>query len=215
MKLVKEIVIEKKSAEVFEVQQGQRFRIIAHEGEQVGDVCFINPNNIQDQFASGLTVLANHIQSTGNYQQVKKIYSKSPDPNHMLTITEDRIGHHYLATPGGCNEFGHELLGNLPEGYDSREELPSDYPTCSKNLVNALNKFGLTEINKVPNIFNLGMNVFINENQEREYKRPEFTKGDFTEFEAEMDVVVAISACPEAMIYNMFEPKGLCVQIFE
>ena len=49
-----------------------------------------------------------------------------------------------------------------------------------------------------------------------EMKASPIDKGDYVDLRAEMDCLVAISACPDDMgDYNEFQPKPLGVQIFD
>jgi len=48
-----------------------------------------------------------------------------------------------------------------------------------------------------------------------EFGLPEFTKGDYMEFRAEMDLVCALSACPAEEGYNGYDPKSLKAVVYE
>jgi hypothetical protein len=46
------------------------------------------------------------------------------------------------------------------------------------------------------------------------YHPPEFERGDYIEFRAEMDLIVGISACPnDTTEMNEYEPKPLTIQV--
>jgi len=47
------------------------------------------------------------------------------------------------------------------------------------------------------------------------YVVPTCKKGDYIEFRAEVDVLVASTSCPDSNEINAFKPKGLKYQIFE
>lgn len=196
-------VVPASSAEVFEIAEGQTFRIVAHEGEQVCDAVFLNADDPDEEYSSDMTVLLNQILEIGGLWQVRRLYSRPPETSLMLTVTEDRIKHHWPWAGGMCNSLLYSIRDGNP-----------DHPSCADNLHAALAEYGI-ERSKVPEVFNIGMNVAI-EDGRIVYKRPEFTKGDFIELRAEMDLIAAISACPnDTTVMNLFEPKPLRVDIDE
>ncbi len=203
MTLRTESVVPASSADVFEVRRDQYLRIIAHEGPQVCDAVFVGADDHEETYCSDLTVLYNQLQGTGDMRRVKQLYSRPPDTKMMLTVTEDRIGHHFPWAGGMCSSFLYEIRGGDPE-----------HANCADNLFEALTDYGL-EIAKVPEVFNIGMNVTVEDNQVA-YHPPEFERGDYIEFRAEMDLIAGLSACPnDTTDMNEYEPKSLKIQVYD
>ena len=46
------------------------------------------------------------------------------------------------------------------------------------------------------------------------FRRPA-RKGDFIEFQADIDILVAATSCPQVAIINDYNPKAMMYQIFE
>lgn len=199
MGATEEIIIPKQEAEIFSVEKGDIFRVIAHEGPQVADIVFINANDTDESYCSDMSVIVNSQNGTGNLWSIKELYSRPPNMSLLATITEDTIGHHYPWCGGMCCSWSYETRINDP-----------DHPNCADNLLDVLREYGLSTT-KVPEVFNLGMNPTV-EDDKVVYNEPEFGKGDFVEFRAEMDLIVAISACPnDYSVINFAEPKALKV----
>lgn len=78
MDLLEEFVIPKCDARAFPLLQGQRLRVIAHEGKQVADLKFINLHDHKEQFAAYWSVLLNATEGTNVGQQITKLWSKRP-----------------------------------------------------------------------------------------------------------------------------------------
>lgn len=201
MELVDEFVVPKCSAETFEVDEGQRFRVVAHEGAQVSDLVLINAEDETDTYAGFHTIAINQAKGIGNFDRVKELYSRAPDSKLLATITEDRVNDQQPWLEDGCSHVYHEHHG---DGYDG----------CSENIVSALNDAGY-DYSKAPNIFNFGMNFKREALPDIEFGLPEITKGDYMEFEAEMDLTAALSACPAEMNIHYFEPKSLKVLVYD
>ncbi|WP_436933811.1 DUF1989 domain-containing protein [Halovenus marina] len=193
-------VVPAESARSYRVDAGQRFRIVAHEGPQVCDAVFVGADDHSLTYSSDLSVLFNQLQGTGDMNQIETLYSRPPGMEPMLRVTADTIGHHFPWAGGMCSSYLYEVRDG-----------DSDHPNCADNLLAALNEQGLG-LTRVPEVFNIGMNVVV-EDDEIQYRPPEFERGDYIEFEAETDLIVAISACPnDTTVMNESSPKSLEVQ---
>jgi uncharacterized protein YcgI (DUF1989 family) len=89
--------------------------------------------------------------------------------------------------------------------------------SCSDNFTEALAEFGLgLEDVYSPSVLNAFSNVRIDPKGEGAIRidPPRSAKGDFIEFEAEMDVLVAVSACPDDLTaMNDHSCKAVEIQI--
>lgn len=207
LETVDEIEIPAETATTFEVEEGQYFRVVSHEGQNVADAVFFNRDDPEETYCSDMTVFYNQSQDLGDLWQVKEIYSRPPGTSLMATVTEDRMGHHFPVAGGMCS----------PKYYETRGYDPS-HESCANLLINAINDHGMDRT-KVPEVFNIGMNVEVVTTERGrvfEFYRPEYQKGDYLELRAEMDLVVAISACPDDINpINMYDPTGLKIVVLE
>jgi len=82
-----ELIVPRKGAEVFEATEGQRFRIIAHEGVQVSDLVLINSENSSDTYSANHSIMLNQAKGIGNFARLKELYSRAPDNKLLATVT--------------------------------------------------------------------------------------------------------------------------------
>jgi hypothetical protein len=65
----------------------------------------------------------------------------------------------------------------------------------------------------VPDVLNLFMNPLLHDDGTYEFLASPVSPGDFVALRAQMDALVAVSACPDDSAYNLGRPKALQVQI--
>jgi uncharacterized protein YcgI (DUF1989 family) len=160
------------------VQKGQFIRVIDVEGEQVSDlVCFARVDT-EEYLSSGRTI---------DYHQ--RIYLTEGDilysnrSNPMLSITLDPVGKHdFLLAP--CSR----------EMFRMTYGISGPHPNCLDNLSKSLGPFGINA-SQIPIAFNIFMNVALSEQGIITVKPPLSKAGDFIELQAEMDLIVGITAC--------------------
>ena len=97
-KIVEEFVIPKCSSKAHVVRKGQVLRVIAHEGEQVADIRFLNAHDYREQFAAGYSAALNTRDHIGGVKRIKTLYSKPPWENVMATVIDDKVGDHFFAS---------------------------------------------------------------------------------------------------------------------
>ncbi|WP_235019606.1 urea carboxylase-associated family protein [Natrialba sp. INN-245] len=193
-------VVPASTARAYQVAAHQRFRIVAHEGAQVCDAAFVGADDHSVTYSSDLSVLFNQLEGTGDIHSLETLYSRPPDTEPMVRVTEDTIGHHFPWAGGMCCSYLYEI----------RDDEPS-HENCADNLLTALNERGLS-LEKVPEVFNIGMHVTVEDDQ-IQYLPPEFGRGDYIELEPQIDLIVGISSCPnDTTIMNESEPKSLEIQ---
>ena len=187
-KVIHDFVIPKCAGKAFKVNKGEMFRVIEHEGKQVASLMFFNAHNYKEQFMAEFSGGLNyfHPSHLGSHYRLSKLYSKVPYENVMLTVTDNKIGDHFLGTH--CTRTMMEIW-----------KAP-DHRSCSDNFTDALKEFGLAlEDIYSPSVFNAFANVRIDPKGDGTVRiePPRSEQGDYIEFLAEMDVLVVVSVCPD------------------
>lgn len=203
-RVVEEFIIPKCSSKAFVVKKGQVLRVIAHEGKQVADIRFLSEHDPREQFSSWLSVTLNMREGVGGMKRLKKLYSKLPWQNVMLTVIDDKVGHHLFS--GQC----------IPKFYEMNGQ--PGHASCAVLFDECLKPYHLSmrDLDSA-SVFNVFMPVryLDDENGTYEFQRPSCEKGDYIDFLAEMDVLVAATSCPDDSIINDYEPKSMKYQILE
>jgi len=202
--LVEEFVIPKCSAKAFLLKKGQVLRVIAHEGKQVADIRFLNAHDYREQFTAWNSIGLNSAEGIGGSKRIKKLYSKPPWQNVMLTVIDDKVGDHLMGAQ--CTPKSYELEGR--PGHLSCADL---FDECLKPYHLSLRDLDST------GVFNVFMPLRFrdDENGTQVFQRPSCQQGDYIDFLAEMDVLVAATSCPNDGIVNDYQCKGMKYQIFE
>ncbi len=209
-KVIEDFVIPKCTGKAFKLNKGQLFRVIEHEGKQVAGLMFFNAHDYREQFMAEFSGGLNYFQppdlgSVGSHYRLGELYSKVPYENLMLTVTDNKIGDHFLGTH--CTKTTMDIL-----------KAPG-HRSCSDNFSDALCEFGLAlEDIYSPSVFNAFANVTIDQSGDGNIhiEPPRSKQGDYIEFQAEMDVLVAVSACPDdKSAINDHACKAIQIQISE
>jgi len=205
-RLIEEFVIRKCSAKAFLLKKGQALRVIAHEGKQVADLKFFNAHDYREQFASHWSEGINGVQGIGGARKLTKLYSKPPWERAMLTVIDDKVGDHF--PNGSCSERILQYDPDLIEGDK----------TCMDLFAEILRPYGISLVDLdsagTYNVF-MVMRPKDDEYGTWEFFPPRCEKGDYIEFLAEMDLLVAATSCPDKNAINEFKPKAMKYQIYE
>ena len=186
-----EVEIAPRSGAAFELSKGQRLTVIDPLGEQVADLVAYNRADIAEVISSGRTL-----------DYASRIYLTTGDPlysnrsNVMLRIVEDDVGRHdFLLTP--CSKDTFRIIYGDTDPHRG----------CFGNLAAALAPWGVTP-DAIPTAFNCFMNVPVNgETGELTVEPPLSKAGDRLVFEAEMDLVIGLTACSALQSNNgSFKP---------
>lgn len=171
-------VIEKQSGAAFKLQKGQKLKVIDPQGEQVSDMVLFNAADPREKISSGKTL---DFEESILITQGDWLWSNRS--NKMMKILEDTNGRNdFLLAP--CSPETFKIMYNNPEYH----------PSCFENLYTNLAPFGI-EPDDVPTAFNIFMNVQFDENGKLSVDPPLSKAGDYVLFEAEMDLIVALTAC--------------------
>ena len=163
----------------FEISAGEFLTIVDIEGYQIGDLVFFSAENPHERLSTSTTRAR-----CGRLQVREGDQLFSSEGRAMATLVEDRVGAHDIVShpcDKGRYEIDFHILG---------------HPSCTDNLVRALEEFGV-ESWWLPDPFNVFMNtVFLDDGRyftEAAVSQP----GDRLVLRAEMDLIGAISACPQ------------------
>jgi hypothetical protein len=179
----------------FRLKRGQQLRLIDPEGGQSGDLMAFAHDGSQ-RLSNGRT-----------FDYGGKIYLSTGDvlwsdrSAPMLTIVADEVGRHdFLYSP--CSiEMYHMQYGVT--GY---------HANCYDNLCAGLRDLGL-EPEPLPTAFNFFMNVDIHADGRLTFAPPKSRAGDSITLRAEMDLAIALSACPASTCNSGGPTKPLAFEV--
>lgn len=177
------------------LSRGQHLRLIDPEGGQSGDLFAVSQDGRQRlsngrTFDFGGTVYL----TTGN-----QLWSDHSEP--LLTIVSDDVGRHdFLYAP--CNDDMYRLQYGL-----------ADHANCYANLTTALHSLDVPPL-PVPTAFNFFMNVEIDAHGKLHIRAPKSRANDSMVLRAEMDLAIALSACPASTCNGGGATKPIAYEVF-
>ena len=179
------------SGTAFRLAKGERLRVTDPMGQQVSDLVAYNADDVEEYLSSGRSIdyASTMFLTTGHM-----LYSNRSRP--MLAIGRDDVGRHdFSLTP--CSEDTFRII------YGDTDPLPG----CQGNLEAALAPYGITP-DRVPIAFNVFMHVDVNgQTGEIKVLPPKSRAGDSVEFTAQMDLIIAMTACSAGQSNNFdFKP---------
>jgi uncharacterized protein len=200
-------IVEKNSGAAIEVKKGQRLRIA---GKSIVDFVAFNLHDLTERFDQARTK-TNQVKifiSAGDI-----LYSKRNNP--MLIIVEDTFkeGRHDLQK-GMCSRKRFEMVAQggskrvFAEGVDINPKKAEEIPDhgCWENLSEAVKPWNISP-DDVPSPFNIFQCMRIDPESGIMYDTLIRPKDEaHVDFRAEMDCLVAVSACPES-------GRGLAIRI--
>jgi uncharacterized protein YcgI (DUF1989 family) len=167
------------------MSKGQSIRLVNTSGTQVVDTWAFSVHNLGERMSMEHTRASlNKIFVTVNDTFVTN--QRSP----ILTITED-------TTPGN-----HDTL--MPacdvHRYAKQYGLKEYHGNCTDNLREALREIGEEGEEYSPTPFNVFMNIPIKDDKSLSWEPPTTEAGQHITFRAEMDLIIAFSACPNDVL---------------
>ncbi len=171
-------VITPQSGKAFYLEKGNVLTVIDPLGKQVSDMVLFNRFDLNEKISSGKTFDFEEtiLLTTGHY-----LWSNRS--NRMLKIVEDTNGRNdFLLAP--CSKETFEFMYNHT-GY---------HPSCLENLHVNLKPFGVTA-DDIPTAFNIFMNVQLDPKGKISVLPPTTIAGDYIKLEAQMDLLVGLTAC--------------------
>lgn len=162
---------------------GQSVRIVNTFGQQVVDTWAFNAADVTEFMSMEHTriFIGRIIPRVGDALVTNR---RRP----ILTLTEDNSGGVHDTLVAACDRWRYELLG-----------CPAYHDNCTDNLAAALGALGLAPP-ETPSPLNLFMNIPVIDGNAIEVRPPVSTPGSYVTLRAQMDCVVAFSACPQDMV---------------
>ncbi|MCK0125640.1 urea carboxylase-associated family protein [Gelidibacter sp. F2691] len=171
-------IIPPQTGAAFELKKGDILTIIDPLGQQVSDMVVFNREDPKEKISAGKSMDFEEsiLLTKGNF-----LWSNRS--RKMMEIREDTNGRNdFLLAP--CS----------PETFQIMYDNPEYHPSCQENLQQNLRPFGI-ELDDIPTAFNVFMNVQFDDKGKLRVLPPTSKPGDLVRFKAEMDLIVALTAC--------------------
>lgn len=195
--IVKEWIIPAQEYAAFTLSRGQVLRFVDVEGQQVPDVVCFNEHDLTEHLNMGNSLLLNRRREL---RQGDVLYSVICNP--MLTIVGYSNEESYSYGPM-CSEELNRIRYGVP-----------GTRACRENFALALAAYGFDR-RQIPNAFVPFMRVVVEADGAMEIKEPTSEPGDYYDLRAEMDLLVAVSNCPqERNPCNGFHPTPMGIILY-
>lgn len=165
------------------VKKGQLLRIVNTHGHQVVDTWAFNARDLTEFLSM------EHLRAAINRIRPKPgdaLVTNKRRP--IVTLVEDTSPGVHDTFIAACDIYRYQGLG-VTDYHDN----------CADNLRSAMADLGLTPP-EVPSPLNLWMNIPIAADGSIDWKEPVSKAGDYVVLKAEMDCIVAMSACPQDIV---------------
>jgi len=172
-----EHTIPPRSAHALRLAREDVLRVTDVDGSQVADLVAFNADDTAEHFSQAFTRANNDKAGVvvGDH-----LYSNLNTP--VLTVVEDTVGVHDMLFPP-CSGFLYRHVFGV-EGKTG----------CREHLASVLEPHGIG-FDRVTDPFNVFMNTAIDEEGRMAIYPPRSGSGDYLELRAEIDLIVAVSAC--------------------
>jgi len=177
------VTIPARSGKAARVERGQSVTVINTHGSQVVDTWAFNAEHLGEWMSME--------HSRPYYMKLRPEVGDTLVTNErrpILTLTEDTAGGAHDTLIAACDAPRYGLLG-VTEYHDN----------CADNLTAGLAELGLTKP-VTPSPLNLFMNIPWTEGGELSWEEPLSEPGSYVTLRAEMDLVIAFSACPQDIL---------------
>ena len=165
------------------VFKGQTVKVINTKGQQVVDTWAFNADDLREfmSMEHSRVALGRIIPAIGDRLVTNRRRA-------ILALVEDTSGGIHDTLFAACDRWRYELLGCI-EYHDN----------CTDNLATALAALGLIPP-ETPAPLNLFMNIPVVDGNHVEMRPPVSRPGSHVALRAEMDCVIAFSACPQDLL---------------
>jgi len=169
----------------FRLNKGQAARLINTHGTQVVDCWAWNAGDLTD-----------HMSMEATRVWTQRLNPKLGDSfvtvrrKPILTLVEDTSPGIHDTFMAACDRHRYELLG-----------VKSYHRNCLDNMMEAMRALGIEPPVPILASFNVFMNIAVERDGRTLSTRPAVSKpGDFITLRADMDCIVALSACPQDIV---------------
>ena len=172
-----------RSGKAAAVARGQKIKVINTHGEQVVDTWAFAQQDLREFMSM------EHTRATLTKMRPEvgdALYRNRRRP--IVTLVEDTSPGVHDTLIAACDDYRYGLLG-CTEYHDN----------CTDNLAAALYRLGLTPP-ETPSPLNLFMDIPWEAGGGLAFAEPVSKRGDYVLFEANLDVIVAFSACPQDIL---------------
>lgn len=165
------------------LSKGQRVKVINTKGQQVIDTWAFNAEELREfmSMEHGRVAIGHIIPAIGDALVTNR---RRP----ILALVEDTSGGIHDTLFAACDRWRYAMLGCV-EYHDN----------CTDNLAAAFAALGVVPP-ETPAPLNLFMNIPVTDGNRVEIRPPVSTPGSYVTLRAEMDCIVAFSACPQDMV---------------
>jgi hypothetical protein len=177
------IEIPARKGKAVRLRKGQRVKVINTKGQQVVDTWAFNADDLHEfmSMEHSRVAIGHIIPAIGDALVTNR---RRP----ILNLIEDTSGGIHDTLFAACDRWRYEQLG-CTEHHDN----------CADNLAAGLATLGLTPP-ETPAPLNLFMNIPVVDGNRVEVRPPVSTPGTYVTLRAEMNCIVAFSACPQDML---------------
>ncbi|WP_457470648.1 DUF1989 domain-containing protein [Pseudomonas sp. TE21394] len=180
----------------FKLNAGQLLKVVDPEGGQICDLMAYTPDGL-DRLHNGRTFDYNSKVTLSTGDALWSSASKK-----MLTIIADEVGRHDFLYAACSLEM-----------YQIQYGVKGHHPNCTENLTGALQEHGITP-GLLPTPFNIFQNASIVDG-ELVLAAPLSKPGQSITLRAEMDLVIALSACPASVCNGGGATKPVAFEVID
>jgi hypothetical protein len=187
-------VVPAKTGDVLEVAKDQLLRITDLEGKQVVDMAVFNRHNLRDKISTAYSRSRQPPKPGEGYRSLERLSEghvlMSTVCTPLMTIVKE------TAEPKGIHDTYNRMCNRL---YYESFGIPGK-DGCLETIGRLMAPYGI-HLEELPNPLNVFMNLEHDcTNHRWVLKEPVTKPGDFIEFRAEIDCLVAVSNCPDDTI---------------
>jgi uncharacterized protein len=191
------ITVPAREGRAVELARGDRLRVIDPNGGQVADVFAFCRDNLREYHSAEHT----RVYVGRLFPHVGEQFVTNRRRPILTLEADDSPGVHDMLC-AACDPSRFELLG--AHGW---------HASCQENLQKAMAALGYEDI-EIPQPINLFMNIPVGLDATIGFEPASTKAGDSATLRAELDVVVAVSACPQDMIpINSGNPTEILLEV--
>ena len=182
------ITIPARKGKAVALSSGQQVKVTNTHGQQVVDTWAFNRRSLAE------FILAEYMSMEHTRTALGKLMAGVGDSmvtnqrRPILTVVEDTSPGIHDTLLAACDRYRYQQLGCV-----------GHHDNCTDNLAAALAELGLSPP-ETPSPWNLFMNIPVGADGSLSFEPPPSQPGDYVLLRAEMDCVVAFSACPQDFV---------------